>query len=51
LNITIGPNSYFMMGDNRDSSDDSRYWGPVPKENIIGEAFVTYWPPKRVGLL
>lgn len=51
IEITIPPDSFFMMGDNRDASDDSRYWGPVPKENIIGEAFVTYWPPKRVGLL
>jgi signal peptidase I len=51
LEITIPPDSFFMMGDNRDASDDSRYWGPVPKKNIIGEAFVTYWPPKRVGLL
>ena len=51
LEITIPPDSFFMMGDNRDSSDDSRFWGPVPKGNVIGEAFVTYWPPKRVGLL
>jgi len=51
LEITIPPNSFFMMGDNRDASDDSRYWGPVPKENVIGEAFMTYWPPKRIGLL
>lgn len=51
IDITIPPGSYFMMGDNRDASDDSRYWGPVPKENIIGEAVVTYWPPKRIGLL
>ena len=42
---------YFMMGDNRGSSDDSRYWGPIPREWIIGEAFATYWPPKRIGLL
>jgi signal peptidase I len=51
LEITIPPDRYFMMGDNRDASDDSRYWGTVPKKNIIGEAFMTYWPPKRVGLL
>ncbi len=49
--ITIPPDHYFMMGDNRGGSDDSRYWGPVPRDWIIGKAFFTYWPPKRVGLL
>ncbi len=49
--ITIPPGMYFMMGDNRGASDDSRFWGPVPKEWIIGEAFATYWPPDRIGLL
>lgn len=49
--ITIPPDHYFMMGDNRGASDDSRYWGPVPRDWIIGEAFFTYWPPNRVGLL
>ncbi len=49
--ITIPPGHYFMMGDNRGASDDSRFWGPVPEEWIIGEAFFTYWPPDRVGTL
>jgi signal peptidase I len=49
--ITIPPDHYFMMGDNRGQSDDSRYWGPVPRDWIIGEAFFTYWPIDKVGLL
>jgi signal peptidase I len=48
--ITIPPDQYFMMGDNRGQSDDSRYWGPVPKDWIVGKAFFTYWPPKEIGL-
>jgi signal peptidase I len=49
--IKIPADHYFMMGDNRGASDDSRYWGPVPRDWIIGEAFATYWPPDRVGTL
>jgi signal peptidase I len=49
--ITVPPDHYFMMGDNRGESDDSRYWGPVPRKWIIGGAFATYWPPKQIGLL
>jgi signal peptidase I len=42
---------YYMMGDNRPDSLDSRFWGPVPRSWMIGEAFFTYWPPDRVGTL
>ena len=49
--ITIPPGHFFMMGDNRGESDDSRDWGPVPKKWIIGDAFFTYWPPSRIGTL
>jgi signal peptidase I len=49
--ITIPPGHFFMMGDNRGESDDSRDWGPVPKKWIIGGAFFTYWPPGRIGPL
>jgi signal peptidase I len=49
--ITVPADYYFMMGDNRGQSDDSRFWGPVPKKWIIGGAFATYWPPKRIGIL
>ena len=49
--IVVPPDHYFMMGDNRANSDDSRFWGPIPKSWIIGEAFATYWPPDRIGTL
>jgi signal peptidase I len=48
--IVIPPDHYFMMGDNRGASQDSRFWGPVPREWIIGKAFATYWPPDRIGI-
>ena len=41
--VTVPPNQYFMMGDNRDNSQDSRYWGFLPRENIKGKALVIYW--------
>lgn len=49
--IVVPPGDYFMMGDNRGESDDSRFWGPVPQKWIIGVAFFTYWPPDRIGFL
>jgi signal peptidase I len=49
--ITVPPGDYFMMGDNRGESDDSRFWGPVPDKWIIGVAFFTYWPPDRIGTI
>jgi signal peptidase I len=49
--ITIPHGDYYMLGDNRPDSEDSRFWGPVPKAWIIGKAFFTYWPPDRLGLL
>jgi signal peptidase I len=49
--ITVPRGYYYMMGDNRPDSEDSRFWGPVPKAWIIGKAFFTYWPPDRIGFL
>lgn len=49
--IVVPKGYFFMMGDNRGASDDSRFWGPIPKKWVIGGAFATYWPPNRIGLL
>ena len=43
----VPPKSYFVLGDNRRASNDSRDWGPVPAENIIGRAWVSFWPLNR----
>jgi signal peptidase I len=47
--ITVPENQYFVLGDNRNHSSDSRDWGFVPKENIIGKAWLRYWPLDRMG--
>jgi signal peptidase I len=49
--ITIPEDHFFMMGDNRGESADSREWGPIPEKWIIGKAVVTYWPPGKIGTL
>jgi signal peptidase I len=46
----IPKDQYFMMGDNRQSSCDSRVWGTVPRKQLIGEVFFTYWPPNRISI-
>ena len=50
-NVTVKPGQYFVMGDNHPDSCDSRYWGTVPRSDIIGKAFVRIWPLSRIGFL
>jgi signal peptidase I len=47
--FTVPAGAYFVMGDNRTDSDDSRYWGTVARDQILGHAFFIYWPPGQAG--
>ncbi|MEM7147922.1 MAG: signal peptidase I [Verrucomicrobiota bacterium] len=47
--ITVPKDSLFVLGDNSPNSSDSRIWGSVPKENLLGKATLIYWPPSRAG--
>ncbi len=47
----INNNEYFVLGDNRSHSSDSRQWGTVPKKDIIGRVFFRYWPPNKFGVI
>ena len=49
--VVVPENTYFVMGDNRDNSCDSRFWGPVPRENIKGKAWFIHWPLNKIGLI
>lgn len=49
--VTIIPENYIVLGDNRVASSDSRTWGFVPKENMTGRAWLIYWPPNRIGFV
>jgi signal peptidase I len=49
--LVVPKDSFFVLGDNSISSQDSRYWGFVPRKNILGRAMLIYWPPQRIRLL
>ncbi len=49
--IVVPANSYFVLGDNSSNSRDSRYWGFVPRKNLVGKAMLIYWPLNRMKLI
>jgi signal peptidase I len=49
--ILVPKGNYYVLGDNSASSQDSRYWGFVPRQNVLGKAFVIYWPLNRIRII
>lgn len=49
--VTVEPNHYYVLGDHRNQSNDSRMWGEVPRENIYGKAVFRYWPVNKIGTI
>lgn len=49
--VLLGENEYFVVGDNREYSSDSRAWGPIPFQNIVGRAFMRYLPIEKAGII
>jgi len=47
----LGENQYLVLGDSRNNANDSHTWGALPEENIIGKAWLSYWPPEEWGLI
>jgi signal peptidase I len=51
ITVTVPPLHIYVLGDNRNHSNDSRSFGPVALDHVIGRAWVSYWPPEQVGLI